>query len=110
MAMDADFTSDREVAEAQARADHPRVDPVDELKRMISAKPGRIFRLQFLGGATDRAPTILGEREIHAVDASEAIRAAADVPWAPTVIGLRLVDIEGRKVFERLKADDPDAR
>jgi hypothetical protein len=110
MAMDADFTSDREIAATPPQAAPRRVDPVDELKRMISERPGRIFRLQFLGVRTGRAPAILGEREIQAVDASEAMRAAADVPWAPRIIGLRLVDAEGRKVFERLKADDPDAR
>jgi hypothetical protein len=63
------------------------------------------FRLQFFGVTSDRRPTIVGEVNIQATDASAAIRAATVVVWPPKAIGFRILDREGREVFERLKAD-----
>jgi hypothetical protein len=63
------------------------------------------FRLQFYGVATDRGPAILLETPIQAGDASAAIHAAAQAAWPANAIGLRIVDREGREVFDRLKAD-----
>jgi hypothetical protein len=80
------------------------VDPLDELDRILAARPQR-FRLQFFAVAGDRGPEILLETEIEAADASAAIRAAADADWPPKSIGLRILDGEGREIFERLKAD-----
>ncbi len=79
-------------------------DPVDELERVLAVKPQR-FRLQFFGVGTDLGPAVLTETEIQATDASGAIRAAAEATWPPRAAGLRVLDLEGREIFERLKAD-----
>jgi hypothetical protein len=80
------------------------VDPVEELERVLAARSQR-FRLQFFGVGADHGPTVLTETEIQAVDASVAIREAVTTSWPPRAVGLRLFDLEGREIFERLKAD-----
>jgi hypothetical protein len=80
------------------------IDPLDELERILAAKP-QWFRLQFFAVADDRGPSVIAETEIQAADASAAIRAAAEADWPPRAIGLRILDHEGREIFERLKAD-----
>jgi hypothetical protein len=77
---------------------------LDELERILNAKPQQ-FRLQFFATAGDLGPTIVAETVIPALDASSAIRAAADEPWPARAIGLRILDLEGREIFEQLKAD-----
>ena len=77
---------------------------MDELERVLAVKPQR-FRLQFFGVGPDLGPAVLAETEIQAADASGAIRAAAGAPWPPRAVGLRVLDHEGREIFERLKAD-----
>ena len=80
------------------------VDPLDELERILAVKP-QWFRLQFFGAAADHGPMVLAETEIEATDASGAIRAAVQANWPVRAVGLRVLDIEGREIFERLKAD-----
>ena len=80
------------------------VDPLDELERMLAVRPQR-FRLQFFGAAADHGPAVLTETEIQAADASGAILEATAANWPPRAVGLRLFDLEGREIFERLKAD-----
>jgi hypothetical protein len=80
------------------------VDPLDELERVLAVKP-QCFRLQFFGVGVDLGPAVLTETEIQAPDASAAIRAAAEAPWPPRAVGLRVLDLEGREIFERLSAD-----
>jgi hypothetical protein len=80
------------------------VDPLDELERVLAVKPQR-FRLQFFGVGADHGPALLSETEIQASDASSAIRAAVDANWPARAVGLRVLDLEGREIFERLKAD-----
>ena len=80
------------------------VDPLDELERILAARPQR-YRLQFFGVGADHGPAVLTETEIQAADASGAIREAAAAIWPPRAVGLRLLDLEGREIFERLKAD-----
>jgi hypothetical protein len=46
----------------------------------------------------------LREVEIEEFDVSAAIIAAANVTWPPHTTGLRILDHEGREVFERHKA------
>ncbi|HEY1782831.1 MAG TPA: hypothetical protein VGG79_20805 [Roseiarcus sp.] len=77
---------------------------MDELARVLSLKPQR-FRLQFFGVGPDLGPAVLTETEVRATDASGAIHAAAEATWPPRAVGLRLLDQEGREIFERLKAD-----
>ena len=71
----------------------------------IDAEPVAQFRIQFFGVPADRAPTILGEVDLLALDAVTAIRQAAHVAWPPRAIGFCLIDREGRAVFGRRKAD-----
>ncbi len=80
------------------------IDPLDELERILAARP-QLFRLQFFAVADDRGPSVIAETEIQAADASAAIRAAAGAEWPPRAIGLRILDREGREIFERLRAD-----
>ena len=80
------------------------VDPLDELERVLAVRPQR-FRLQFFGLGADHGPAVLTETEIQAADASAAIREAVAANWPPRAVGLRLLDLEGREIFERLKAD-----
>ena len=80
------------------------VDPLDELERVLAVRPQR-FRLQFFGLGADHGPAVLAETEIQASDASGAIREAVTANWPPRAVGLRLLDLEGREIFERLKAD-----
>ena len=79
-------------------------DPLDELERILAARP-QCFRLQFFGVGADHGPAVLTETEIQAADASGAIREAVATNWPPRAVGLRLFDREGREIFERLKAD-----
>ena len=60
---------------------------------------------KFSGVPTDRAPTILGEVDLLALDAVTAMRQAAHAAWPPRAIGFCLIDREGRAVFGRRKAD-----
>jgi hypothetical protein len=80
------------------------VDPLDELERVLANRPQR-FRLQFYCLGANLGPTVLSETEIQASDASEAIRESVKANWPPRAIGLRLLDLEGHEIFERLKAD-----
>jgi hypothetical protein len=80
------------------------VDPLDELERVLANRPQR-FRLQFFSLGPDLSPTVLSETETQAADASGAIREAVATNWPPRAVGLRLLDLEGREIFERLKAD-----
>ena len=77
---------------------------MDELERVLAVRLQR-FRLQFFGVGADHGPAVLTETEIQAADASAAIREAAAARWPPRAVGLRLLDLEGREIFERLKAD-----
>jgi hypothetical protein len=80
------------------------VNPLDELTRILAVRP-QCFRLQFFGVDADHGPIVLTETEIQAPDASSAIRAAADAGWPARAVGLRVLDLEGHEIFERLKAD-----
>jgi hypothetical protein len=60
--------------------------------------PVRLFEV-------DHGPAVLTETEIQAADASGAILEATAANWPPRAVGLRLFDLEGREIFERLKAD-----
>jgi hypothetical protein len=91
-------------ATARAAVQLFEVDPLDELERILATRPQR-FRLQFFGAGADQGPAVLTETEIQAADTSGAIRDAIAANWPPRAVGLRLLDLEGREIFERLKAD-----
>jgi hypothetical protein len=103
-ALDANIAGGGEALGARRPVRFFEVDPVDELERILAARPQR-FRLQFFGVGSDHGPAVLTETEIQAADASGAIREAVAANWPPRALGLRLLDLEGREIFERLKAD-----
>ena len=80
------------------------IEQLAELQRILDARPQQ-FRLQFFGVAGVLNPTIVGEGEIWAAVVSDVVREAASIAWPAGAIGLRVLDQEGREVFERLKAD-----
>jgi hypothetical protein len=73
-------------------------------ERVFDPKPKR-FRIQFAGATSDRGSSILREVEIDASDLSTAIITAANIPWPPRTIGLRILNGEGHEVFSRQRAD-----
>jgi hypothetical protein len=101
---DADLAGHRETLGVRPPFRFFEVDPLDELERILAVKP-QCFRLRFFGVGPDLGPAVLTETEIQAPDASSAIRAAAEATWPPRAVCLRLLDLEGREIFERLKAD-----
>jgi hypothetical protein len=48
------------------------------------------------------------EVEIAVRDTAEAIRAAREAQWPPKAVGFRLIDTEGREVFEQLRLGDSE--
>jgi hypothetical protein len=101
---DIDLADGREDLPAPRPIRFFEVDTLDELEPVLAVKPQR-FRLQFFGVGEDLGPAVLTETEIQGQDASGAIRAAAEAAWPPRAVGLRVLDLEGREIFERLKAD-----
>jgi hypothetical protein len=101
---DLDVTPSREALGPRPAVRFFEDDPVDELERALGSRLQR-FRLQFFGVDADLGPALLIETEIQAHDASSAIREALRADWPPRASGLRLLDSEGREVFERLKGD-----
>ena len=63
------------------------------------------YRLQFLGGSTAHGATVLIETNVVAGNVEAAIRYAAETEWPPGAAALRLVDLDGREVYERTEAD-----
>ena len=102
MAMNALFVPDREPDRWRPRPS-PELDPVDELKRIVSAK-WQLFRIQFLCAAP-AGLSVLNEVEIRATDVSVAIVSAARVSFPPKTVAVRILDHESQVVFERHKAD-----
>ncbi len=101
-ASDADLGSYPVTSAPAPPAPVPDLDPLDELVRLTSqgARCGK-YPIQFLGGGSDRQPTILDEVEVLASDVSTAIREAAHTPWPPRAVGFRIVDHDGREVLGR---------
>jgi hypothetical protein len=102
--LDGDVAYGGETLGARAAVRFLEVDPVGELERNLAVRSQR-FRLQFFGVGADHGPALLTETEIQAADTSGAIRDAIAANWPPRAVGLRLLDLEGREIFERLKAD-----
>ena len=65
----------------------------------------RTFRLQFLAQPSERGIMVLDERSILATDADAALKEAVSLPRRPGVRSIRLVDLDGREILERLYAD-----
>jgi hypothetical protein len=102
MAMNAVFVPDRE-RDGRTPRPSPELNPVDELKRVVSAK-SQLFRIQFLCAAPTGL-SVLNEVEFRATSASLAIVSAARLTFPPKTVAVRILDHEGQIVFERRKAD-----
>jgi hypothetical protein len=63
------------------------------------------FRIQFLGSPTDRGAAVLEERDLLAANIREAIEAVATEHWPPKATAYRVVDLDGREVFRRIRSD-----
>jgi hypothetical protein len=63
------------------------------------------YRLQFLGPPTERGAPVLAETTVRAANIEGAITQAGDAEWPPGATTLRLVDLDGREVYERTKVD-----
>jgi hypothetical protein len=63
------------------------------------------YRLQFLSEATSHGATVLIEANVVAGNVDAAIRHAAEAEWPSGAAALRLVDLDGREVYERTKID-----
>jgi hypothetical protein len=63
------------------------------------------YRLQFLGCSTARGATVLIETNVVAGSVEAAITYAAETEWPPGAAELRLVDLDGRQIYERTKVD-----
>jgi hypothetical protein len=63
------------------------------------------YRLQFLGGSAAHGATVLIETNVVAGSIEAAITYAAETEWPPGAHALRLVDLDGREVYERTKVD-----
>jgi hypothetical protein len=100
------FVLDREPGAAREARPRPAPEPEPERQsKPVDVPTPQLFRIQFVGAATDSGPTILREDEIRASDVSAAIIAAAIAAWPPKTIALRILDREGHEVFGRQKAD-----
>jgi len=63
------------------------------------------YRLQFLGVPTGHGAPVLGEASVRAANVEAAIRETHDAVWPAGAYSLRLVDLDGREVYERPKVD-----
>ena len=63
------------------------------------------YRLQFLSEPTAHGEIVLIETNLVAGSVDAAIRQAAEAEWPPGATALRLVDLDGREVYERAKVD-----
>jgi len=73
---------------------------IAEIVCLLAEKP-RQFRLQFLSTDGGSYASVRDERSVWAIDASTAVGMAADVALPEGATRLRLVDPDGRTVFER---------
>lgn len=92
------FAADREPSSPLKGPLHSEPEALDELTRILTKRP---FRIQFVGTAPNRERPILKEVDIQG---SSAIIFAAKLAWPHETTGLRILDCEGREVFERYKA------
>jgi hypothetical protein len=103
MAMNVVFAPDRP-ARVRVPRSLPQIEPVEELERILSA-PLQPFRIQFIGAGQSGTTVLLKEVEIEASGVSAAIVAAANEAWPIKTTRLRILDREGREVFDRQRAD-----
>ena len=59
------------------------------------------FRIQYLDGAAN----VIEERSADAPNVEAAIALVDGVLWLPRAVRLRIIDADGREVFERIKGE-----
>ena len=64
----------------------------------------QLFRIQYAGPKTGEGPSILKEVEVQVANVSAAIVEAANLIWPRGTTALRILDHDGREVFERHRA------
>lgn len=79
-----------------ASNEHPQLA---ELARILDGRPVA-FYARFV-----RPDGSIDERSLIAQEAGAAIREASDLPWPVGATAMRIVDLHGIEVFERLRAD-----
>jgi hypothetical protein len=104
MTWNADFSADHATASISKPHTCSELGQIEELNRIVGAKPPP-FRVLFVGAAPCRGLSVLKEVELQVSDVSSAIVAAAKLETPPHTAGLRILDREGREVFERHKTD-----
>jgi hypothetical protein len=72
-------------------------EQIVELKRILEVRPQR-FRVQFF--AADHRS--VWTTKVWAPNASAAVREAAELVWPAGAIGLRILDLDGREIVQRL--------
>jgi hypothetical protein len=92
---------DRSPGKAAPQTDQASDDP--EQSR-LATQP---FRIQFIGYAPGRKTLLLDELRIEASNRSAAIIAAACAAWPPKTQEQRILDLNGRQVFERRAGREP---
>ena len=104
MAVNADFSTDGGGNPRSQPRDYSEIGQIEELNRILGAKPAP-FRVLFIGDAPGRGTSVLKEVDLQVSDSSMAIVAAAKLEWPPNTVGLRIIDREGREVFERHRTE-----
>jgi hypothetical protein len=77
--------------------------PARQRRKIQLARPCA-FRIQYASSTPNGGSEILKELEIKAVDVPAAIVAAAQLALPPKTTSLRILDHQGREVFERQRA------
>src|SRR5271157_1571972 len=90
LAMNAVLIPDRKEAASREPQSFFEPTPAEEPARVIVATT-HPFRVQFVGAVPEHGPITLTEVEVQVADVSAAIIAAANIPFPPQTIGLRIV-------------------
>jgi hypothetical protein len=104
MAIEADLSVDGGGNPQPKPHEYSEIGQIEELNRILGAKPAP-FRVLFVGDAPNRGMSVLREVDLQVSDSSMAIVAAAKLEWPPNTVGLRIIDREGREVFERHRTE-----
>jgi hypothetical protein len=95
---------DRDRASPPAAQIRLAAGPLDERRSSLEARPQR-FRIQCAGAPNGHGPSILKEVEVQVPDVSSAIVEAANLVWPRGTVALRILDRDGREVFERHRSE-----
>jgi hypothetical protein len=103
-AIEADFSRDGGENPPRRPRHYSELEHIKEPNRILGAKPAP-FRVFFVGDAPGRGMSVLKEVELQVSDTSMAIVAAAKLECPTNTVGIRIIDREGREVFERHRTE-----